>query len=115
MPLPFPGMDPYLEAPDIWPDFHDVMTAGHRPRLEFRTGREARESSEPPFDGGDMQSDVFIRRAAEQPDEAVGARDRIATIRGRQRVEGFEGAPYVRARNLDLDHPRHGPPDSVSP
>lgn len=20
---PFPGMDPYLEAPDIWPDFHD--------------------------------------------------------------------------------------------
>ncbi len=23
MPSPFPGMDPYLEAPDIWPDFHD--------------------------------------------------------------------------------------------
>ena len=22
MPSPFPGMDPYLEAPDIWPDFH---------------------------------------------------------------------------------------------
>ncbi len=22
MPCPFPGMDPYLEAPDIWPDFH---------------------------------------------------------------------------------------------
>lgn len=22
---PFPGMDPYLEAPDIWPDFHDRM------------------------------------------------------------------------------------------
>jgi len=25
MPSPFPGMDPYLEAPDIWPDFHDRM------------------------------------------------------------------------------------------
>ena len=23
MPSPFPGMDPYLEAPYIWPDFHD--------------------------------------------------------------------------------------------
>jgi hypothetical protein len=22
MPSPFPGMDPYLESPDIWPDFH---------------------------------------------------------------------------------------------
>ena len=22
MPSPFPGMDPYLEGPDIWPDFH---------------------------------------------------------------------------------------------
>ncbi len=25
---PFPGMDPYLEAPDTWPDFHD--RAGER-------------------------------------------------------------------------------------
>jgi hypothetical protein len=22
---PFPGMDPYLESPDIWPDFHDQL------------------------------------------------------------------------------------------
>lgn len=25
MPSPFPGMDPYLESPDIWPDFHDAF------------------------------------------------------------------------------------------
>jgi len=24
---PFPGMDPYLEAADIWPDFHDRLAA----------------------------------------------------------------------------------------
>ncbi len=24
---PFPGMDPYLEAPDIWPDFHHRIAA----------------------------------------------------------------------------------------
>jgi hypothetical protein len=23
MPSPFPGMDPYLESPEIFPDFHD--------------------------------------------------------------------------------------------
>ncbi len=22
---PFPGMDPYLEATDTWPDFHDAL------------------------------------------------------------------------------------------
>lgn len=26
----FPGMDPYLEAPDIWPDFHDALVNGIR-------------------------------------------------------------------------------------
>lgn len=25
MTSPFPGMNPYLEAPDIWPDFHDRL------------------------------------------------------------------------------------------
>ncbi len=24
---PFPGMDPYLESPDIWPDFHDRLAS----------------------------------------------------------------------------------------
>src|SRR5687768_58013 len=27
MPSPFPGMDPFLEASDIWPDFHDALAA----------------------------------------------------------------------------------------
>src|SRR5215469_4891279 len=30
MPSPFPGMDPYLEAPAIWPDFHDSLAAEMR-------------------------------------------------------------------------------------
>ncbi|MGH7130236.1 MAG: DUF4058 family protein, partial [Planctomycetaceae bacterium] len=25
MPCPFPGMDPYLERPAIWPDFHNRL------------------------------------------------------------------------------------------
>ncbi len=33
MPSPFPGMDPYLEAPDTWPDFHDALAAEIRGEL----------------------------------------------------------------------------------
>ncbi len=28
MPSPFPGMDPYLEAPEVWPDFHSRFING---------------------------------------------------------------------------------------
>lgn len=30
---PFPGMDPFLEAPDVWPDFHDALAAVIRGEL----------------------------------------------------------------------------------
>ncbi len=33
MPSPFPGMDPYLEAADIWPDLHDALAGGIRNEL----------------------------------------------------------------------------------
>ncbi|HUE71658.1 MAG TPA: DUF4058 family protein [Pirellulaceae bacterium] len=33
MPSPFPGFDPYLEAPDIWPDFHYALAADLRNEL----------------------------------------------------------------------------------
>lgn len=35
MPSPFPGMDTYLEAPDIWPDFHDALAAEIRRQLNL--------------------------------------------------------------------------------
>ena len=28
MPSPFPGMDPYLEKPGIWPDVHHTLISG---------------------------------------------------------------------------------------
>src|SRR5687767_8133112 len=33
MPSPFPGMDPYLESPDIWPDFHHALAGEIRGQL----------------------------------------------------------------------------------
>ena len=35
MPSPFPGMDPYLEAPDIWPDLHDGLAGEIRGALNL--------------------------------------------------------------------------------
>jgi hypothetical protein len=34
MPSPFPGMDPYLEHPDIFPDFHDSWNTYFREHLQ---------------------------------------------------------------------------------
>ena len=30
MPSPFPGMDPHIERPELWPDFHDSLIAAIR-------------------------------------------------------------------------------------
>jgi hypothetical protein len=35
MPSPFPGVDPYLEAPHIWPDLHDALAAEMRSELNL--------------------------------------------------------------------------------
>ena len=32
---PFPGMDPYLEAADIWPDFHEAFASEIRAELNL--------------------------------------------------------------------------------
>ena len=39
MPSPFPGMDPYLEAPDIWPDLHDALAGEIRHELNQALAR----------------------------------------------------------------------------
>lgn len=34
MPCPFPGMDPYIERPEIWPDFHDSLITAIRGAIQ---------------------------------------------------------------------------------
>lgn len=36
MPSPFPGMDPYIEHPDVWSDFHGALAEGVRAHLNAR-------------------------------------------------------------------------------
>jgi hypothetical protein len=38
MELPFPGMDPYLEAPSIWPDVHHRLIAALSEQLQSQLG-----------------------------------------------------------------------------
>ena len=33
MPSPFPGMDPYIEDPELWPDFHNDLASEIRAEL----------------------------------------------------------------------------------
>lgn len=36
MPSPFPGVDPYLENPELWPDVHNALIAALREELSTR-------------------------------------------------------------------------------
>jgi hypothetical protein len=36
MPSPFPGMDPYIETPELWPDFHGNLASEIQGRLNQR-------------------------------------------------------------------------------
>ncbi|MBI3915318.1 MAG: DUF4058 family protein [Chloroflexi bacterium] len=36
MPSPFPGMDPYIETPELWSDFHSDLASEIRARLNSR-------------------------------------------------------------------------------
>src|SRR5437899_11079612 len=36
MPMPFPGMDPYLEDPDIWSDYHTTLLLHLRAEISER-------------------------------------------------------------------------------
>jgi Protein of unknown function (DUF4058) len=39
MPSPFPGMDPYLEGPDWFPDLHDALIFAIKAALQKRLPR----------------------------------------------------------------------------
>lgn len=76
MPSPFPGMDPYLEDPALWPDVHhrlisiigEVLTAKLRPHYFARLEQRLYVSDETdPGRSSVIIPDVRIMVAAEQP------------------------------------------------
>ena len=76
MPSPFPGMDPYLEAPARWPDVHqslityirDALQPQVRPRYHARMGERVYILQPPQA----MYPDVMLTRRPVREPAAVG-------------------------------------------
>ncbi len=88
MASPFPGMDPYLEAHDTWPDFHDALAAEIRAELNtllpepYYARLQVRlEVGIVLGEGGPRRivPDVVVMRRPEKPEAVAPARDRPRT------------------------------------
>lgn len=94
MPSPFPGMDPYLEHPDLWPDVHHGLIEALRSALaptlrpRYRVLVEKRTYRVEP---GEI---VFVGR----PDVAA-----IDTVR--EAVEAYQGAATSNLRTVQVPVP----------
>ena len=96
MPSPFPGMDPYLEAADIWPDFHDrfagqisselnrILPAPYYARLEMRPEVGIVESDQ----RRRIVPDVTVLESSEYRSES--AKEVVAVLKFLQLIDGLE-------------------------
>lgn len=87
MPTPFPGMDPYLERPELWPDVHLGLIAAIRTELAPRLSPRYTVS---------VEERTYI--AASSPDSFIGRADvLVASDRGPVPVRsGSNGGMAVR-------------------
>ena len=84
MPSPFPGMDPFLEDPDIFPDFHDSFITHARDRIQEHLpppyiaalGRRAWIEVSERFIGPDVQ----VVRPVYAPAETEGGAVAVAAL-----------------------------------
>ncbi len=73
MKCPFPGMDPYIESPAIWPDFHqrfltylcDAIADRLPDRYDARLETQLRVVEAPPIAVGTYRPDISVTRATE--------------------------------------------------
>lgn len=61
---PFPGMDPYLEAPDVWPDVHSTLVPIFREFLASQLGSKYYT---------DLQTQIVIERIVDDQFDQRGA------------------------------------------
>lgn len=66
MPSPFPGMDPYLEALDIWPDLHDGLAGEIRAVLNRSLPAPYYARLEKRSEGGIVEDSHVSRRTVER-------------------------------------------------
>jgi uncharacterized protein (TIGR02996 family) len=108
MPAPFPGMNPYIERPDVWNDFHDsfipamreVLTGQVQPRYYVRIEENLyiheppkRERSPP------GRPDLSIHARTRPGAEAVGVAIAAPIQVGMPVLDEDERLPYLEIRD----------------
>jgi Protein of unknown function (DUF4058) len=84
MKCPFPGMDPFLESPAVWADFHnsfmtylrEAIAARLPDRYDARLEEQIRIVDVPPPDSGGYRPDLAVTRVTDwspQSETSVGA------------------------------------------
>src|SRR2546427_13207721 len=103
MPSPFPGMDPYLEAPDIWPDVHNTLAGVIRvlvnaqlpppyyARLEMRQEVGIVDAPRPVRQ---TLSDVAVARGRQEPGPALKTRGAVSMAVSRPLSLTVECPPF---------------------
>ncbi|MEK7327069.1 MAG: DUF4058 family protein [Chloroflexota bacterium] len=95
MPSPFPGMDPYIEQPEVWRDFHNNLAIEIQARLNEKLGPRYYAAIEPRIAyevvevatkyGG--QPDVGVLRLREAPTVAPAAPNSPVPVKSRVPLE----------------------------
>jgi Protein of unknown function (DUF4058) len=75
MPSPFPGMNPFLENPDVWSTFHIQMLAAMADRLSAQVRPDYLVHG----DGQSRQSAACSRLLADRASTALGHNSGAAT------------------------------------
>src|SRR4051812_16461482 len=102
MPSPFPGMDPYLESPDLWPDVHHALISAVQEQLtgQLRSHRYVArvELRTFMFAPDDPASEVYVI-----PDARIVERDSKGAIPARTTVGGGTAvAEVVTTPGIDV-------------
>ncbi len=91
MPIPFPGMNPYLEHPDLWPSVHQKLMASLSDTLQKQlpanyqirlrewhyqvSGEDSLVVGSPGLNWGQRRSDPVTSNDTRQPDSPMGSAD----------------------------------------
>jgi len=103
MPSPFPGMNPYLEQPGVWPDFHVTLLT------ELRRALVAQVSEK--YVVG-VEEELFIHEATAEERRLTARADVAVTERGAHRGQaapstGAPAAPTYATLPVTVDVERH--------
>lgn len=102
---PFPGMDPYLEAPDLWPDVHN--------RLMNIFAEQLAPTIAPNY-VAELNTQVVIERIQYPPPNKLGTLPDVAITRPTETTSSTVLAPPIASAPLQMTVPMSIPTRLVS-